>query len=78
MKSDSIYKLAGFISHDPVYLDYNVWLKNRAKKEKNRDHDWVSFNKRGMTKSTDAQMFDYNSNHQAQILMYNLESSKVD
>jgi ubiquitin C-terminal hydrolase len=76
-KSDSVYKLAGFISYDPLYVDYNVCLKNKAKEVKNNDHDWAIFNKRGMTKVTGEQMFAENTSHNTQILMYNLDASKV-
>ena len=52
------YLLSGFISQDPIYLDYNVSLK-----EEGGDH-WVSFSKRGILKSKritsdNVQMFMY-------------------
>jgi len=42
------YQLSGFITQDPILHDYSVCLRNKKKEIANLDHDWVTFNKRGL------------------------------
>lgn len=74
-KSTSTYSLAGFVSQDPLMHDYNVCLKNKQKEKKHRDHDWIIFNKRGMSKATTDIMFSNSASYDAQIFMYNLNEN---
>jgi len=54
---DQQYVLSGFISQDPIYLDYSVSLKE------GRDY-WTSFSKRGISK------YRGSTSHNVQIFMY--------
>jgi hypothetical protein len=64
------YQLSGFITLDPILQDYSVCLRNKKKEVANFDHDWVTFNKRGLQKTTDEIMFSNITSTNAQILMY--------
>ena len=57
----SEYRLGGFITQDPLHLDYTVCLKNKNREKQDKDSDWVSFNKRGIQRYTTDQIFSKDS-----------------